>query len=342
MACVRLLAIILLCSSIARADPPPPPPPAAATFANPIITSTDAPDPWVIRHDGWYYFTATFEPDGGIWVWRSRTLSGLDRGEKVKVWTAPKSGPQSRQIWAPELYRFNERWYLYYTASDGDERNHRHYVLESVADDPLGEYLDRGRIDPELDAFAIDGSILRTPDGKLYWMYSSGALHIVPMISPTRVDASRRATIAKADLAWERTWIEAPQALVRDGRIFIVYSAGHSGTPNYALGLLAHGGGDVLDPKSWRKSSAPVFAPVFNEHGSVYTVGHNCFTESPDGTEDWILYHGKQWTHEDKMGFGNRKTRMQRFTWRPDGTPDFGQPIPAGVPIALPAGEDEK
>ena len=329
-------AVVLMLLCLAPADAP-----RSHTFTNPIVTSTDAPDPWVICHDGWYYFTATLEPEGGLWVWRSRTLSGLDRAEKVKVWTAPKTGPQSRQIWAPELYRQGGKWYLYYTASDGNERNHRHYVLESAADDPLGEYVDRGRVDPDLDSFAIDGSILQTPDGKLYWMYSTGALEIAPMTSPTRVDGSRRALLAKADLAWERTWIEAPQALVRDGRVFVVYSAGHSGTPNYALGLLTYTGGDVLDPKSWKKSPAPVFAPVFNEHGAVYTVGHPCFTKSSDGDEDWIVYHGKEWTHADKPSFANRKARMQRFTWRPDGTPDFGQPIPAGVPIPLPSGEAE-
>jgi GH43 family beta-xylosidase len=334
MGCARAVELVLLLWCLGPAGAP-------RTFTNPVVTSTDAPDPWVVRHDGWYYFTATLEPEGGLWVWKSRTLSGLDRAEKVKVWTAPKTGPQSRQIWAPELYRRGGKWYLYYTASDGNDRNHRHYVLESETEDALGRYIDRGRVDPEFDSFAIDGSILETPDGKRYWMYSTGALELAPMTSATRVDGARRVTLARGDLNWERTWIEAPQALVHDGRVFVVYSAGHSGTPNYALGLLTHTGGDVLDPASWKKSSVPVFAPVFNEHGSVYTVGHNCFTKSADGSEDWIVYHGKEWTHDHKPGFGNRKARMQRFSWRADGTPDFGLPIPAGVPIALPSGEAE-
>ena len=75
---------------------------------------------------------ATLEPDGGLWVWKSPTLTGIDRGTRVKVWTAPPSGPRSRQIWAPELHFLRGRWYLYYTASDGVDANHRHYVLESV------------------------------------------------------------------------------------------------------------------------------------------------------------------------------------------------------------------
>lgn len=309
---------------------------AGGTFANPLIDEP-APDPWVILHDGWYYFTAT--GGDGISVRRARTLTGLREAEPVQVWTAPESGPQSRQIWAPELHYLQGRWYLYYTASDGEDRNHRHYVLEAVTQDPLGEYVDRGRVDPELDSYAIDGSVLQAPDGSLYWTYTTGHLEIAPMLDPTRVDGSRRVRIASPDLPWERGWIEAPQALVRDGRVFLVYSAGHSATPHYLLGLLAHSGGDLLDPAAWRKHPEPVFQPYVGADGAVYTTGHCSFTTSPDGQEDWIVYHGKDWRDAGQQGFAGRMARAQRFGWRADGTPDFGQPVPDGVELRVPSGE---
>ncbi|HEX6927084.1 MAG TPA: glycoside hydrolase family 43 protein [Longimicrobiaceae bacterium] len=308
----------------------------AQTFTNPLI-STPAADPWVIRHDGWYYFTST----GGdeISIRRSRTLTGLDDAEPVQVWRAPASGPQSKQVWAPELHYLQGKWYLYYTASDGEDRNHRHYVLEAVTDDPLGKYVDRGRVDPELDSYAIDGSVLQMPDGSLYWVYTTGHLEIAPMTSPTRVDGSRRARIASPTLPWERGWIEAPQALVREGRVFLVYSAGHSATPHYVLGLLTLTGSDPLDPGAWRKHDSPVFQPYIGPEGAVYTTGHCSFTTSPDGKEDWIVYHGKDWRDAALQGFAGRMTRAQRFGWHADGTPDFGHPIPSGVEIAVPSGE---
>jgi GH43 family beta-xylosidase len=34
-----------------------------------------------------------------------------------------------------------------------------------------------------------------------------------------------------------------------------------------------------------------------------------------------------------------RDIRAQRFGWRPDGAPDFGTPVPAGVPLPIPSGE---
>ena len=34
----------------------------------------------------------------------------------------------------------------------------RHYVLEAATQDPFGEWVDRGPVDPALDSYAIDGS----------------------------------------------------------------------------------------------------------------------------------------------------------------------------------------
>jgi GH43 family beta-xylosidase len=63
-------------------------------------------------------------------------------------------------------------------------------------------------------------------------------------------------------------------------------------------------------------------------------VGHCCFTQSPDGTEDWIVYHSKtrRWD-----GWHDRVVRAQPFGWRADGLPDFGRPIYG--PMPLPSGE---
>jgi GH43 family beta-xylosidase len=304
------------------------------TFCNPITTEAAA-DPWMVYRDGFYYFTATLEPEGGLWVWKSATMTGIDRGTKVKVWSAPLEGPRSRQIWAPELHFLRGRWYLYYTASDGIDANHRHYVLESVTEDPQGEYWDRGRVDPEFEAYAIDGSVLQTPEGALYFLYTTGSLHIAPMSDPVAVSGSG-VTIARPSLDWEHGWLEAPQALVRDGRIFIVYSAGHSAKVDYRLGLLAHRGGSLLDPESWVKSPEPVFEPYSGPDGQVYTTGHGSFTRSPDDTEDWLIYHAKD---SAEYGFHGRTARAQPFTWDRGGAPCFGRPIPTGVLMPLPSGE---
>lgn len=321
---------------IARANDSDQPPRSPETFTNPILTERDAADPWVVHHDGAYYFTATL--GNGIWVWKSDQLSNLDGAKHVKVYDPPDRGPTSRQVWAPEFYLIDGHWYLYFSASDGKDENHRHFVMKSQGTDPLGPYEFKGRVD-DYDNYAIDGSLLELPDGRRYWMYTTGRLEIAPMPTPLRAETSQRSVLTEPTETWERTWVEAPQALIRDGRVFVIYSAGHSGTPHYVLGLLELVGDDPLNPDHWKKHPGPVFAPHVSAEGSVFTVGHNCFTKSPDGTEDWIVYHGKDWRGTEHEGFSGRTIRAQPFTWTPDGMPHFGKPIPTGIPIPMPSGE---
>ncbi|MDR9856381.1 family 43 glycosylhydrolase [Paenibacillus sp. VCA1] len=64
--------------------------------------------------------------------------------------------------------------------------------------------------------------------------------------------------------------------------------------------------------------------------------GHNSFTTSPDGREDWIVYHALSAPGEDTA---LRATRIQKFGWKPDGTPDFGIPVSDEHALPLPSGE---
>ena len=74
--------------------------------------------------------------------------------------------------------------------------------------------------------------------------------------------------------------------------------------------------------------------PVFSRSAEVFGPGHGCFVKSPDGQEDWIIYHAAK-----HRGAGwNRHLRAQKFTWQADGSPDFGLPVPAGMPLPAPSG----
>jgi GH43 family beta-xylosidase len=320
---------------------------SSARFSNPLVTSRDSADPWLVHHEGHYYFTATLEPDGGIWVWKSATLAALDSGTKVKVHT-PEVAQRSKQIWAPELHFLEDRWYIYYTASDGVDENHRLYVLESRGRDPLGPYAFKARLfDPANDGWALDPSVFRARDGKLYLLWvahvpgNGNGIRIAPMRNPWTV-SGRSELLAQVDYDWERARYpinEGPVVLQRGGRTFLIYSASDTGTPDYALGMLTLTGSDVMHPKSWSKSPTPVFSRYSGPDGNVYGPGHNGFFKSPDGKEDWIVYHGKE---TSAYTYAGRSTRAQRITWRADGTPDFGRPVPRGVPLPVPSGEGAK
>jgi GH43 family beta-xylosidase len=304
-------------------------------FRNPLLPQGQ--DPYVFYHDGWYYHIFVEKPFGWcpIYIRSARTIQRLSTAEPLQVWTPPYSGIASRHLWAPELHFIHNRWYIYYSAADEDGRNHRIYVLESDTKDPKGWYHQKGKLSDETDRWAIDGTVLQKPSGELYFIWSGDDdeishehtvhhpqnIYVTPMKNPWTL-IGRRACISKPSYAWEKNGPapinEGPQVLEKNGKYFIVYSASHSLTDDYCLGLLINESGNILDPASWRKYPEP----VFHKTDSVFGPGHCSFTTTPDG-EDWIIYHSARYA-----GAGwDRQVHAQPFSWNTDGTPNFGRPL---------------
>lgn len=318
------------------------------TFTNPI---TDGADPWVFKKDGFYYYCAS--GDGGIEVSKSPKLT--DPGDRKRVWKAPEEGWNSTNIWAPELHFIEGKWYIYYTAGKAGPPYiyQRSGVLESVGDDPFGPYEDKGMLytgddnkDPSSVKWAIDLNPVSI-NGQRYAVWSGWIdnattdktkqhLYIATMENPYTI-SSNRVKISSPEEDWETggplDLNEGPQTLAKDNKIHIIYSTRESWMPEYRLGQLTLND-TLMDPmvaENWVKKG-----PVFQGTDQVLGAGHASFTTSPDGTEHWIFYHSKKTT---QPGW-DRNTRLQKFGWDADGSPDFGSPVPAGNPINIPSGED--
>jgi len=320
-------------------------PPAAAAFANPIGIGAD---PWVVQHEGKYYWALT-DTDRGVAVWCSDSPAKL--GKRKVVWRAPATGDYSRGIWSPELHFLDGRCYIYVAASSGRNSTHRMIVLESATDDPLGPYAFKAELytgdnigTKEKSRWAVDGTVF-TRNGKLYFIWSgwfntrgNQRLYIAPMSNPWTISGNRVRICNNNDYPWEHVgddpqrpaYNEAPEILQHAGRTFLVYSASASWQPSYKMGLLELIGDDPLAPGAWRKYPAPVFSPTKTTFG----VGHASFVKSPDGKQDWMIYHAKE---ERKDGW-SRMIFAQPFTWTKDGFPDFGGPVARGQPLPLPSG----
>jgi len=335
-AAAAALFVVVAGTGVGRAEAP------VRDFFN--VLNPSGADPWVFRHeDGRYY--ANWTTGGDVRLWRSPTLTGIAGGESKVLWTPPASGPKSRDIWAPELHRLRGKWYVYYAADDGQNRNHRMYALENDAADPFeGRFIDKGKVfDPSHDGWAIDGTALEL-GGKLYFLWSgwegtdnvAQRLYIAPMSDPWTISGPR-IELSRPDHDWEHRGgppaiNEGPQFLLKGDAVHIIYSAGGSWTDDYCLGrLTAPVGADLLNPASWRKSPTP----VFRSGRGVLAPGHCSFTKSPDGREDWLVYHAAKYPG----GGWDRSVRAQPFGWNADGTPRFGTPNSPDSPIALPGGE---
>lgn len=300
------------------------------------VLVSDGADPWVIRHAGHYYFCTRNELGDrrSILVARFDRLTDLATAPLVEVWSG--NGPHCPdyvEVWAPELQIIDGWPYIYATlymgnSDDGDGPKERIHCFEGMSHDPQGPYRYKSAIRATTDRWAIDGSILRI-EGILYFIWSgwdghanhSQNLYIARMQDPWTL-ASDRVCLSRPEHDWEKVGYpfvnEGPQALQRDGRTFIVYSASGSWTDAYCLGQLTFQGGDPLVPSSWRKSPLPVFQST----ETIVGVGHGCFVTGDDG-QDWLIYHaargrGAAWA---------RQIRAKAFGWTQDGEPDFGHPL---------------
>lgn len=315
-------------------------------FENPIVG--DGADPWIVSHtDGYYYYTNT--TGNNITLWKSKTITGLQDAESKVVWTPEPGAPNSAHIWAPEIHFIDGKWYIYFAASGGDMEKQRMYVLESATSDPFSDYAypqgtNLGKITTPSDKWAIDGTILEMDDDYYFaWSGWEGDvnvrqdIYIAPMANPWTI-SGERVELSRPEYDWEKIGEphvnEGPQFLRNnEGELFLIYSASGSWTDDYTLGMLLFTGSDPLDPDAWEKNPEPVFEK--NPDVGVYGPGHNGFFKSPDGTEDWIIYHAAKF-----QGSGwDRNVRMQKFTWNDDGTPNFGKPVATGTLLEVPSGE---
>jgi len=314
-------------------------------FRNPLNPDRGA-DPWIQYYDGNYYM-ATTTWSSELLMRQSPTLAGLKTAIPQQIYFETEPS-RCCNMWAPEFHLLEGedglRWYFYYTAGTAGTLDNQHsHVLESAGLDPMGPYTYKARIfDSPNDGWSIDGSILKI-DEDLYFLFSSWVgdeqkNFIAPMSNPWTISGSR-VLLSEPEYEWERMDLnvnEAPVALYHDDDIFVVYSASHCATPYYKLGMLTYLGGDPLNPESWEKHPEPIFEQ--SPENGVFGSAHNGFFKSPDGTEDWIIYHAND---SAEGGCDNaRTTRAQPIRWNDDGTPDLGIPVATTEVIPAPSGDN--
>lgn len=313
----------------------------AVLFTNPV--AAQRADPHIVRHtDGYYYFTATAPEYDRIILRRATTIAGLASAPDTVIWRRHASGDMAAHIWAPEIHYIDGRWYIYFAAGRSDDIwRIRMYVLESSSANPLtGGWTERGRISTPLDTFSLDATTF-THNGTRYlsWAQNDPAvgsgtnLYLAAMSNPWTITGSP-VRISTPTHSWETIGHrvnEGASVIQRNGRVFMTFSASATDS-NYCIGLLtASANSNLLNPASWSKTPQPVFRS--NAATSQYGPGHNSFTVSEDGLSDILVYHDRSYRDisGDPLNDPNRRTRVQKFYWNADGTPNLGIPVADGA-----------
>lgn len=293
-------------------------------FNNPLYQGQD---PFIMKKDGYYIFVSSSNDDRNNRIYVSKSKSLVEQGEKIAVFDS--KGKQKR-IFAPEIFFIDGKWYIYYCA-DYESENWRHMAgcLESVTDDPQGEYIDRGILytgEKGVNYMANDFTTVFW-NGQLYaiWGTMDGpeCPAIAPMDNPYTITADRS--------SFPECRGEGPRTLTDGKTLYVTVSQGPFACIDYHLGAYIYDGkGDILDKNSWTYEDN-----WFNHTDDVYGPARSSFVKSLDDSEDYMVYHSKVYKANDN---GWREVNIQKFTWE-NGRPVFGKPVSPFEFKPLPSGD---
>lgn len=272
-------------------------------------------DPFIVEDNGSTYYMYT--TNRSIEIRKITSFDNTTVVEQKTVYTAGNNGITDN-IWAPEIFKINGRWYIISCAlfassavpqgampEVGETANHTDYyrygfVLESKTEDIMGEYEFKGRLAPD-GLNNIDGTYLQK-DGKLYYVCSAylntghQCIYIAEMENPYTLKTDENgknngAMLSRPEYKWEKHgWYvnEGPAALYKNDSTYLVYSASGYSSGYYCMGILSLTGSDPMNPQCWVKSAVP----FFSERTSVnqYHTGHCSFLYRENG-DIYMVYH---------------------------------------------------
>lgn len=266
---------------------------------NPIAIK-DIGDPYVLTVNGTYYMYATSNFNG-FYCWKSDNLSDWSQ-PKICYEATDKSFGNSC-FWAPEVYEFDGKYYMYYTAQWKIQEQEALRIGVAVAGRPEGPFEDVLDETPMFDFGygALDAHIFK--DGAQNYLYYSraGADHYVngakeSDIYVVELGEDRISVVGEGKLIlwpeqdWERKyeaekqfWNEGAFVIKHQGKYHMMYSANFYVSKYYAIG------GAVAD-----SPMGPFIKydnnPILETNEVISGPGHNSVVTTPEN-DHYCVYH---------------------------------------------------
>ncbi|MDN4640449.1 family 43 glycosylhydrolase [Agreia sp. PsM10] len=289
------------------------------TFPDPLVERRADPDV-TLGDDGWYYFTGSYpmtradDPNGydRVVLRRAQTIQGLKTAPETTIWHENTDPTLNRYIWAPELTKIGDDWYILFTAGRTSGFDIRPAMLKFTGAEFGGE----AALDPanwtslgQVKAAAGDASAFTSFSLDMTYFEEAGKHYVVWAEKPAIGSTLRMAEIDPATpnqlisqsillsaptLAWEKnngdSIDEGPAVIKKNGKIIIAFSAA-TVDDKYCVGVLtADAAADLMNPASWAKNPYPLLT-TDDVPGQV-GPGHNSFTVDEYGNPV-IVYHSR-------------------------------------------------
>jgi GH43 family beta-xylosidase len=315
------------------------------TFRNPVYPAPFA-DPFVLRHDGWYYAygTGPGAADGmQIPLLRSRDLVTWEALGHALMPTG------AVDYWAPEVAFDGSHFYMYYSSGAAPEGVDQQLRV-ALADTPAGPFVDSGKLLVPDQPFSIDAHPFCDADGAWYLFYcidflapdgdqrSGTGIVVDRLLDMTTLAHAPRVVVRPhedwhlfrkdrsmggATLDWHT--VEGAAVQRHEGRYYCFYSGGAWERDNYGISWVV--ADHPLGPYRRPDGGGRALLMRTPQGGALLGPGHNSFTVAPDGCASWIVYHA--WDPARSA----RRLCIDRLDWQ-DGHPST--PGPTWTPQPAP------
>ena len=317
-------------------------------YSDPFIE--ERADPFIAEGgDGYYYFTASYPAYGNadkgydrIILRRSSTVGGLASAEEKTIWKAHQSGILAKHIWAPEMHKIGDSWYIFFAAgSSSNVWAIRPYVLKCSGNDPYNDsWTECGQMQASpgdtssFAGFSLDMTYFEN-NGRHYVIWaeikgdSSLFMAEIDPSAPYKL-ISKPIMLTKPEYSWElvnNRVNEGPAVLKTKDKIYVFFSASGTGS-EYCVGRMeADINSDLMNINSWKKLNRPVLST--SDLNGPSGPGHNSFVTDENG-ELLLVYHARPASHASKAcGTYNsdplydpcRHTRIKRVLFDNSGVP---------------------
>lgn len=301
------------------------------TYYNPVIPG-DIPDPTVIRVGEMYYAAGTtsdFAPNYPVYE-----SSDLVNWKQIGSIFNEQPSWTSDSFWAPELYYFNETFYVYYTAKRKGDRVS--CIGVATTKDLRKGFTDHGII-VDWDKEAIDAFIFQDDDHKRYISWKAYGLNkerpIEILASELSADGlsmvGEHFSLTRFDQGWKGAGDEG-QCLVKQGEYYyMLYSVGGCCDNRCDYRVM------VSRSKNLKTGWEQFPEPILQGCNVWKCTGHGTLVDSPDNR--WFyLYHSYNATDFEYVG---RQGMLEELVWdKTSGWPRFKNgntpSVTAQVPFA--------
>lgn len=300
-----------------------------AEFTNPVW-GRDFPDPYIVQDGKTFFAFATHNSSAGFQVMSSEDLVNWKHlgGVNVPDWS-------DDQLWAPEVYKWKGKWYMFYSARDRQSR--KRDLAVSVADSPKGPYKFVAKLIPgESENPGTDGNGAIDPNiyvekGKPYLLYVREArprsIKMVELTPDFTKTVGSPKVLIGTDREVEKGVLDAPTLIKHQGAYWLFYSSGwfQSYKRDACYQVWAAKSSSLMG--AYAKPEEPILK---TKEGETYLPGHQHVFKLASG-EWWMAYHA--WDSQKEPLYNQNSTgrtlRIDPLKWTTSGPSMEGPTIKA-------------